>query len=104
VVFVCDLRIAVNNARLCCRWDLAEGEMSMEAKVWKTNPNTRDLKGWSCACIAVFHDSRSCLQLLLEHGADPMLRSSYNKNAWDLAKVCSTLWCLLVKCNNCVSR
>mmetsp|Transcript_10710 Transcript_10710/g.16229 ORF Transcript_10710/g.16229 Transcript_10710/m.16229 type:complete len:598 (-) Transcript_10710:423-2216(-) len=68
------------------RWDLSEGEMSVEAKVYKTNPNSRDLKGWSCACIAVFHDSRAALALLLEHGADPNLRSSYNKNAWDLAK------------------
>ena len=23
---------------------------------------------------------------MLEHGADPALKSSYNKNAWDLAK------------------
>lgn len=68
------------------RWDLAEGEMSTEAKVFKTNPNGRDLKGWSCACIGVFHESKECLRLLLENGADPSLRSSYNKNAWDLAK------------------
>lgn len=68
------------------RWDLAEGEMSMEAKVFKTNPNSRDLKGWSCVCIAVFHESKDCLNLLLSHGGDPLLRSSYNKNAWDLAK------------------
>lgn len=27
------------------------------------------------------------LRLLLEHGADPYLKSSYNKNAWDLSKV-----------------
>jgi hypothetical protein len=26
------------------------------------------------------------LQLLLEHGGDPNIRSSYNKNAWDLAR------------------
>lgn len=69
------------------RWDLAEGEMSTEAKTFKTNPNARDLKGWNCACIAVFHDSRKVLRLLLENGADPSIRSSYNKNAWDLAKV-----------------
>jgi len=36
----------------------------------------------------VFHDSRRVLQALLEAGADPNIRSSYNKNAWDLAKVC----------------
>jgi hypothetical protein len=72
------------------RWDLSEGELSMEAKVFKTNPNSRDLKGWSCVCIGIFHESRECLGLLLEHGGDPMLRSSYNKNAWDLAKVVLT--------------
>jgi len=59
----------------------------MEAKIFKPNVNSRDLKGWSCACICVFHDSRRVLQALLEHGADPNIRSSYNKNAWDLAKV-----------------
>lgn len=69
------------------RWDLAEGETSVEAKIFKANPNSRDLKGWTCVCIAVFHDSRKVLRLLLEHGGDPSIRSSYNKNAWDLAKV-----------------
>ena len=68
------------------RWDLAEGELSMEAKTFKVNPNSRDLKGWTCACIAVFHDSRKVLALLLENGADPNIRSTYNKNAWDLSK------------------
>tara|TARA_A100001015_G_scaffold310979_1_gene413327 strand:- start:6348 stop:8165 length:1818 start_codon:yes stop_codon:yes gene_type:complete len=68
------------------RWDLAEGEISMEAKTFKVNPNSRDLKGWTCVCIAVFHDSRKVLALLLEHGGDPNIRSTYNKNAWDLAK------------------
>jgi len=68
------------------RWDLNPGELSMEAKIFKPNVNSRDLKGWSCACICVFHDSRRVLQALLEHGADPNIRSSYNKNAWDLAK------------------
>jgi ankyrin repeat protein len=69
------------------RWDLVEGEISAEAKIFKANPNSRDLKGWTCVCIAVFHDSRKVLKLLLESGGDPNIRSSYNKNAWDLAKV-----------------
>lgn len=56
--------------------------------MFKTNPNSRDLKGWSCVCIGIFHESKECLKLLLDHGGDPSLRSSYNKNAWDLAKVC----------------
>ncbi|RYG69027.1 ankyrin repeat domain-containing protein [archaeon] len=68
------------------RWDIADGEVSAEAKVFKPNVNSRDLKGWTCACIAVFHDSHKVLKLLLEHGADPNIRSSYNRNAWDLAK------------------
>ncbi len=69
------------------RWDLMEGETSKEAKIFKANPNSRDLKGWTCVCIAVFHNSRKVLKLLLEHGGDPNIRSSYNRNAWDLAKV-----------------
>ena len=68
------------------RWDLAEGEFSIESQVFKTNPNTRDLKGWTCVSIAVFHESKKVLALLLNHGGDPNIRSSYNKNAYDLAK------------------
>lgn len=49
------------------RWDLVEGELSMEAKVFKTNPNARDLKGWSPACIAVFHDSRKVVVMNTVH-------------------------------------
>jgi ankyrin repeat protein len=70
------------------RWDLLEGEISPEAKIFKANPNSRDLKGWTCVCIAVFHNSRKVLKLLLEHGGDPNIRSSYNRNAWDIARVC----------------
>jgi len=62
-------------------------DVSVEAKTFKCNPNTRDLKGWTCVCIAVFHDSLKVLQVLLENGGDPNIRSSYNKNAWDLSKV-----------------
>ena len=68
------------------RWDLAEGELSVEAKVFKTNVNARDLKGWNCTCIAVFHSSLKVLKILLEHGGDCNMRSQYNKNAHDLAK------------------
>lgn len=68
------------------RWDLAEGELSVEAKTFKTNPNSRDMKGWTCVCIAVFHDSKKVLKLLLDHGGDPGIRSTYNKNAWDLSR------------------
>ena len=68
------------------RWDLAEGEMSVEAKVTKANVNSRDLKGWNCTCIAVFHRSLKVLRILLENGGDCTMRSHYNKNAHDLAK------------------
>ena len=62
-------------------------ELSAEAKIFRPNVNSRDLKGWSCVCIAVFHDARKVLKLLLENGGDPNIRSTYNKNAWDIAKV-----------------
>ena len=68
------------------RWDLTEGEISEEAKIFKPNVNSRDLKGWTPVCIAVFHESSKVLKLLLENGGNPNIRSSYNKNAWDLAK------------------
>jgi len=61
-------------------------DLSVEAKVFKANPNSRDLKGWTCVCIAIFHNATKVLPLLLEHGGDPNIKSSYNKNAWDLAK------------------
>jgi ankyrin repeat protein len=44
------------------------------------------MKGWTPTCIAVFHNAFGTLQLLLEHGGDPSIKSSYNKNAWDLSK------------------
>lgn len=46
----------------------------------------RDLKGWNPAAIAVFHESKAALELLLREGADPYLTSSYNKSAWDMAQ------------------
>lgn len=52
----------------------------------RTNAHGRDLKGWNPAAIAVFHDSKAVLELLLQHGADPHLKSSYNKSAWDQAQ------------------
>ena len=68
------------------RWDLVEGEMSVESITFKTNVNTRDLKGWNCACIAVFHKSLKVLELLCINGANLSMRSMYNRNAYDLAK------------------
>lgn len=46
----------------------------------------RDLKGWNPAAIAVFHESKATLRLLLRNGSDPFLKSSYNKSAWDMAQ------------------
>jgi hypothetical protein len=66
--------------------DEGDEELVMTRKVFNAKPNSRDLKGWSCVCVAVFHHSLRVLRLLLEHGGDPSIRSSYNKNAWDLAK------------------
>ena len=60
--------------------------ITTETRIYKANPNSRDIKGWSCCCIAVFNDSKKSLKLLLQNGGDPNIRSSYNKNAWDLAK------------------
>ncbi len=62
-------------------------ELSVEAQVFKTNPNSRDIKGWNCVAAAVFHNAKKVLPLLLDHGGDPNIRSSYHKNALDLAKV-----------------
>mmetsp|Transcript_11959 Transcript_11959/g.16446 ORF Transcript_11959/g.16446 Transcript_11959/m.16446 type:complete len:305 (-) Transcript_11959:75-989(-) len=67
-------------------YSLSSDELSDEAKIFKANPNSRDLKGWTCVCIAVFHDSRKVLPLLLQNGGDPSMRSTYNKNAWDISK------------------
>ncbi|CAM9094400.1 unnamed protein product [Ectocarpus sp. 4 AP-2014] len=62
------------------------GTLSWQCRVFRANPNSRDLKGWNPAAIAVFHESKAALKLLLEHGADPHLKSSYNKSAWDMAQ------------------
>jgi ankyrin repeat protein len=56
------------------------------AKILKANPNARDCRGWTPASIAVFHESKRSLRLLLDNGADPKLVNQYNKNAYDFAK------------------
>jgi hypothetical protein len=62
------------------------GEMSMEAKVFKSNVNCRDSKGWNPCAIATFHDNRQMLELLIEAGGDPSVKNSYHKSAIDLAQ------------------
>lgn len=61
-------------------------ELDITRRVFNANPNSRDMKGWTCVCVAVFHHSLRVLRLLLQHGGDPSIRSSYQKNAWDLAR------------------
>ncbi|CAM9382263.1 unnamed protein product, partial [Discosporangium mesarthrocarpum] len=68
------------------RLGLTPGTLSWEARCTRANPNSRDLKGWNPPAIAVFHNSKAVLSLLLQHGSDPHLKSSYNKSAWDMAQ------------------
>lgn len=56
------------------------------AKILKANVNSRDSRGWTPVAVAVFHESKKCLRILLDHGADPKLKNQYNKNAFDFAK------------------
>ena len=88
---------------------LEPGETSMEAKTFKVNVNAKDSKGWNCVAIAVFHNSKDAVRLLLQHGADrepgslvvfvattadhhltsrltATVKNNYNKSAVDLAK------------------
>ena len=61
-------------------------ELTIQEVTFRTNPNSRDLKGWTCVCVGVFHKAKKVLPLLLDHGGDPNIRSSYHKNAFDIAK------------------
>lgn len=61
-------------------------ELTTKELTFRTNPNSRDLKGWTCVCVGVFHNAKRVLPLLLDHGGDPNIRSSYHKNAFDIAK------------------
>jgi ankyrin repeat protein len=56
------------------------------ANVWKTNVNARDCRGWTPVAIAVFHESKKSLRVLLDNGADPGLKNQYNKDAYYFAK------------------
>lgn len=50
----------------------------MAYKMGAIPPVHRDLKGWKPAAIAVFHESKAALDLVLKHGANPYLKSSYD--------------------------
>ncbi|KAL4138617.1 hypothetical protein PRIC2_002122 [Phytophthora ramorum] len=59
---------------------------AMLARVWKANVNSRDCRGWTPVAIAVFHEAKKSLRVLLDNGADPSLKNQYNKNAYYFAK------------------
>lgn len=61
-------------------------KITMLARVWKVNVNSRDCRGWTPVAIAVFHEAKKSLRLLLDNGADPNLKNQYNKNAYYFAK------------------
>ncbi|TMW66251.1 hypothetical protein Poli38472_004016 [Pythium oligandrum] len=61
-------------------------KQEMMAKILKANVNARDCRGWTPVAIAVFHEAKRSLFVLLENGADPRLKNQYNKNAFDFAK------------------
>lgn len=56
------------------------------SKIWKTNVNSRNCRGWTPVAIAVFHESKKSLRILLDNGADPSLKNQYNKDAYYFAK------------------
>lgn len=62
------------------------GDESVAAKVYWTNPNRRDAKGWTPLAVAIFHDQRKCAALLLDHGADPTVVNSFGHTSYDLAR------------------
>jgi hypothetical protein len=56
------------------------------AKVFWTNPNRRDAKGWTPLAVAIFCDQKKSAEMLLKHGADPTIPNSFGHTAYDLAK------------------
>ncbi|KAG3026218.1 hypothetical protein PC121_g8713 [Phytophthora cactorum] len=64
----------------------ATAKTAMLARVWKVNVNSRDCRGWTPVAIAVFHEAKKSLRVLLDNGADPSLKNQYNKNAYYFAK------------------
>jgi len=65
---------------------LEAGQDSMECITFRAGVNAKDQKGWTPVQLAVFHEQVPCLRLVLEHGANPRIKNSYNKSAFDLAK------------------
>ncbi|TYZ61320.1 hypothetical protein PybrP1_010360 [[Pythium] brassicae (nom. inval.)] len=61
-------------------------KLIMLAKMTKANVNARDCRGWTPVPIAVFHEAKRSLRLLLARGADPKVTNQYNKSAYGFAK------------------
>ncbi|GLD92765.1 hypothetical protein PINS_up001344 [Pythium insidiosum] len=76
---------SANQRTVVAQRDTTKKQQLM-SKVLKANVNARDCRGWTPVAIAVFHESKKCLRLLLDNGADPKLKNQYNKNAFDFAK------------------
>jgi len=55
-------------------------------RAWRVNVNSKDRKGWTPICIASFHNHKGVVEVLLQNGADPLLKNSYGKNAFDLVR------------------
>jgi len=59
---------------------------NVERKVFFSNINAREAKGWNACALAVFHGHKRTLQLLLKKGCNPYVKNAYNKNAFDFAQ------------------
>ena len=72
---------------LLTHFETLDPEMDkVERKTFFASVKARDSKGWNCASLATFHGHKKLLELVLAHGADPYVKTSYNKNAFDLAQ------------------
>ncbi|KAF1777206.1 Ankyrin repeat-containing domain [Phytophthora cactorum] len=67
----------------------ATAKTAMLARVWKVNVNSRDCRGWTPVAIAVFHEAKKSLRVLLDNGADPSLKNQYTRTLTTLPK---TIW------------
>jgi len=72
---------------LLTHWTTLDEEFDkIERRVFWCNINARDAKGWSACALAVFHGHKHALEMLLKHGADPYIKNSYGKSAFEFAQ------------------
>lgn len=72
---------------LLTHWTTLDEEWDkVERKVFYSNVNARDSKGWNACALATFHGHKTLLQFLLDNGGDPYVCNSYRKNSFDFAK------------------